>query len=218
MASWPLFYLFATLSFIFLIYRSSLLQTFKLHNKQDLEQQYSIVDSHLSVTLLVTCSPSSVSTASYFEHTWYGPAEYCLEDEKGRERQRPMTLKSSPQSRLSDAYMLMMMVNWNRAFVFCNGIVRPLSRTPIKENIYIYMYQKRKKERKNGLGTEKGIFITHIPYLMREGSDSIRACLELPLASPDPFPLSRQPPMGLSPLQWSCGRHLLVALIEHPGQ
>jgi hypothetical protein len=125
-----------------------------------------------------------------------------------------MTLKSSPQSRLSDAYMLMMMINWNRAFVFCNGIVRPLSRTPIKEK---YIYQKNNNKNQK-YRTEKGIFITHIPYLMREGSNSIRACLELPLASPDPFPLSRQRPMGLSPLQWSCGRHLLVASIEHPGQ
>ena len=47
-----------------------------------------------------------------------------------------MTLKNAPQSRLSDAYMLMMMIIWNRAFVFCNGIVRPLPRTPIKEKIY----------------------------------------------------------------------------------
>jgi hypothetical protein len=161
MASWPLFHLFATLSFIFLIYRSSPLQTFKLHNKQDLEQQYSIVDSHLSITLLVTCSPSSVSTASYFEHTWYGPAEYCLEDEKGRERQRPMTLKSSPQSRLSDAYMLMMMINWNRAFVFCNGIVRPLSRTPIKENIYIYIKKEKKKKKKRFRNGERYLHNTY---------------------------------------------------------
>jgi hypothetical protein len=47
-----------------------------------------------------------------------------------------MTLQNAPQSRLSDAYMLMMMINWNRAFVFCNGIARPLSRTPMKRKKY----------------------------------------------------------------------------------